>query len=659
MKRFFCFTVRLAGSVRKSVNNVLASRRLALESLEDRLALSATPIPCASPPTDNEAILCCTAQLDTDYMEAIPIAAEVLAAPPQRCCADGGAQTNENVDACNAILADWSEDEDFFIEEAPGLSAAVDSETTFGYGETDEFLACAALEEDDVEVPDDALGDGCGSGCGDGCGSGCGDGCGGDGCDAGCGNAVLSLALGAPGNMVAGCFDGTATNPELELVVIQGPYGTVTVPASMTGSNESGYGFAITISNPGTYWNKSVGSSNDTFVWRKPNNVTNAAATRDFTFNYIVYHDANNNGSYDDGETIAASESAYLHIAYAEILIKVAGEGEFVPLTAANSNVIVGQKIEARIGMDSRLSISNNPTLDGSQAWSFMSTLGGESRVKNYTPTAQSCTVEYLGESDYSSETIAFYEVEKQNMLIMCNVPLVWTPNGSNDQRSAMVHCFANINVVAPEANIFCNYLVPRSEIRPNSNGDPTIMSPGFLYGSNLRAAELTPGNYATGEVNYLITLQDNSSKRKNGIWEERDIAYINALDLRFPYGIIRELEDGGIELTQESKNLGSTPDYVDTFDQPSEGLGYKYANGYDAVQVDVNYTISLIYKPSGTDCIWVPLSRMYLRWRARAVDNQRNNNWSLEASSVTERICETVVPLQTWSINIEPNLHW
>ena len=73
MKRLLTFTVRLAGSVRKSVNNVLASRRLALEAREKRLALSATTVPFASPPTDSETTLCCTAQLDTDYMETIPI----------------------------------------------------------------------------------------------------------------------------------------------------------------------------------------------------------------------------------------------------------------------------------------------------------------------------------------------------------------------------------------------------------------------------------------------------------------------------------------------------------------------------------------------------------------------------------------------------------
>ena len=228
MKRLLTFTALLACSVRKSVNNVLASRRLVLEAREKRLALSATPIHCASPPTDNETLFCRAAQLDTDYMETIPIAAEALAAPLRRCSA-GSAQTNENVDACNAVLADWSEDEDFFIEEAPELSAAVDPETTFGYDATDEFLACAALEEDDGEVPDDALGDGCGSGCGDGYGSGCGDGYGGDGCDAGCGNAVLSLALGAPGNMIAGCFDGTATTqcwnlPLFKILTVLLPY---------------------------------------------------------------------------------------------------------------------------------------------------------------------------------------------------------------------------------------------------------------------------------------------------------------------------------------------------------------------------------------------------------------------------------------------------
>lgn len=647
MKRLLTFTALLACSVRKSVNNVLASRRLVLEAREKRLALSATPIPCASPPTDNETLFCRAAQLDTDCMETIPIAAEALAAPLRRCSA-GSAQTNENVGACNAVLADWSEDEDFFIEEAPELSAAVDSETTFGYGATDEFLACAALEEDDGEVPDDALGDGCGSGCGDGCGSGCGDSCGGDGCDAGCGNAVLSLALGAPGNMIAGCFDGTATNPVLELVVIQDPYGTVTVPASMTGSNESGYNFAITISNPGTYWNKSVGSSADTFVWTKPNNVTNAAATRDFTFNYIVYHDANNNGSYDDGETIAASESACLHIAYVEIEVSIAGE-PFVPLTPDNNKAIVGQKIQARVAMDSRLSIPSNEQ----RTWSLNSNLGQLPRIKSYTTNEQFGVVDYLVNDDYHQEVIKFYEVKAQSTTIMCNVPLQWTPTGSIQPSTTTYSATTSIEIIAPSISVDA-YISAPSPIGPDENNVTRLYGPGILILPSVGAVLRDGINNDAGEINFVQTVQDLSYKRRlDGYISNRAGLNQPHLDRFFPY--YKQENVNYLDLSEWYP--GTTSIHLAMNDRPSYDLSYEYENNYWYLNVDLRFMASTIYKPTGADSIWIPLQQVQWSWRCEATYDVLAG-WI--QSNVSYPLSYVLSPsLQEWNDNIRYYTNW
>ena len=634
MKRLLTFTARLAEPIRKSVNNVLASRRLAFEAREKRLALSATPVPFASPPTDSETILCCTAQLDADYMEAIPIAAEVLAAPPQRYGADGGAQTNENVDACNAVLADWKEDEDFLIEEEPGLSAAVDSETTFGYGEPDDFLACAALEEDDGEVPDDALGDGCGSEC-----------------DNGCSNAVGTIHLGGSGNFIEACYDGSAPTSTLELVVLQDELGMVSIPAWMTGTNEFGYNFAITISNPGSYWNKSIGSSNDTFVWTKPNNVSNESARRDFTVNYIVYHDSNNNGVYDENESIAASESAYLHIAYAEAQVKIAGEGDFEPLTSSNNKAIVGQKIEARIALDPRLSIPTN----GQRSWSFSTTLSHTSRIKDYLTNGNYGYVEELEETDYSLETIKFYEIEAQTTTIMCQVPVQWPQSGEATLRTSSIYCTTDVVVVAPSASISAEFVADVDVL--NNTSPKLLVGPTITINASVSSVEQFENVPDTGQVNFLQTLQDNSEKKNESteLGERKAIYGEDVLDTHFPLGtpsISGTNQPPLWRLTSQGKDIS-------TLDQPREDLTIKENNGYYQVHVNLAFTKTVIYKPNGVDSIWIPLSKIYWSWEAYATYSQTTSEWSIISSDKSITYGGYLISLQKWYDNVANYMNW
>ena len=97
---------------------------------------------------------------------------------------------------------------------------------------------------------------------------------------------------------------------------------------------------------------------------------------------------------------------------------------------------------------------------------------------------------------------------------------------------------------------------------------------------------------------------------------------------------------------------------YCTTIDKPNENLTYKHVHGYDEVFFDLIFTTSLIYKPNGVDNIWVPLKRIYWFNRARVVDNNSSDYWTIiSCSNNIEQ--DNIMPLQKWSDNVKYYLNW
>jgi len=223
--------------------------------------------------------------------------------------------------------------DDTLNDETTSTSENAESQRIYGPMTYEEYLATLPLDLHDPNGGGGMILMSCGC---------CDPGCGGGGSGCGCLYSGWDIYLGnglagAP-DVVYACKNGSHSASDTWITIQNNCDNTASIPAHANVNMACYYNSGIKVDDPGkeyfainTLTGGGTGYQNGTFTWKKPDNVTNAQARRDFTFTYFVYYDANHDGKLDPNEEASIQTLGTLkaHIAYAGIEIEFAGEGGF------------------------------------------------------------------------------------------------------------------------------------------------------------------------------------------------------------------------------------------------------------------------------------------------------------------------------------------
>ena len=270
------------------------------------------------------------------------------------------------------------------------------------------------------------------------------------------------------------------------------------------------------------------------------------------------------------------SETIIRKITIIEVDIKKDGS----VITDTTTDVIVGQAIdlEGEVKPSGLTLVSKQWTIPGV-------------RVKDWSASSSSATLTSIQASDLQQSSIKYYWVDGGNGRV---VKYVVTGYGRTCE------CKASLNVKRPTSTM----TISTGTVAVDSAwgtlelhyGSPT--TPGISFSRTITV----PSGFS-GSTQW-VQLTDPLRRRKlnDGTWQRWAGA---GLDTNYPY------------------NTGAS-----TNDSPGTPLTSSYLNK----TVSDSFEMYLMFKPSGTDTIWVPLKRTDWSWSGAA--SRSGSNWSLDSSS-------------------------
>ncbi len=422
----------------------------------------------------------------------------------------------------------------------------------------------------------------------------------------------------------------------------------------------------VTISGAGAeYWTcVYVGASEYDWLYRIPDDVANKDAPRDFTFT------ATRGG---------VSLSIPVHVAYAEVVVQFAGEGDFVERTAvggqtAQNTVVVGQKVHAIVETSDKITVD-----PGSIEWSQP---GGGNVVHDYiTDETEGRIVDLWDKYGYSegfecyfNEDLEFYYTSNTaSKLGGLNATFSVTDvNGRAYGRSA----YASYYVDAPTAvltarkdgtthvtSYFLNDYILSFDTKKPDTGPPYIgpqTTGGMIFNATITAPELN----GDGKVAFLQTVNAYRETIEPGsvpdILSSHD-DYV--LDTHFPYNPAPNLlqnewtiSSGETICPQDDK-----PSPIQTEDSPRQPM----ISTVSEISVNDRFVMYLIYRPNGNNengmkgSIWVPLREISWNWTATAEwkpdpDDNNVEKWMIDDTSGCDPNDRPVLSLPVWMENVE-----
>lgn len=265
------------------------------------------------------------------------------------------------------------------------------------------------------------------------------------------------------------------------------------------------------------------------------------------------------------------------------------------------NNIIVGKKISL-VGDFQPESIIE----------SFSWTIPGK-KIKDYSATTTSAQITQLTDNDSKQKSISYY----------------WIDGGENYE----VKFHINTGIKNLSAKTTYHVKIPTTRLAV-TNGNVAISSVfGHLemhYG-NYNAPGISFSRTATipagfsGDFQYWQRVDSTTRRRQknDGSWMKLEAT--NALDTHLPYAATATADDSpGVPLS------GS----------------YKKATASDS------FTMWLMFKPTGSDSIWVPLRSVSWGWSGTAVKND-SGEWSLENQNTYTGNCIVTTNHPTWNSNI------
>jgi hypothetical protein len=449
--------------------------------------------------------------------------------------------------------------------------------------------------------------------------------------------------------------DGGVTVISDTAYVFQTSNGIANVRANIEGGLVEGSGdvWSIEILDPGTYWSSTFVSSNEmghsdymdgaNFTWSKPVGLANSDSTidRDFTFRFTV-------GNLD-------TVDLNVHIAWAEVEVQFAGEGGFkhtssTDTQSAGNTVVVGQKVEATLDYDPTVTLL-------SETWSAPT---GGNFVKNYVTTTNTGTVTNHTSSDYTANTFDFYYTNKtgtsSTVRKISNASVFADPNGKSHGINRDASYYLETPTVVNYTSEWASWPSAPNElptgIRPSQTGNSEILMlgglvngtsrPGITWTANVTAPPIIGGGQIA--FNQLINgtflryVEGNTSPSGKNSYTNGNYM----LDDEFPY-----------------VNPVSVLNTLTSNDSPGVPLVRTSSSPYNKYTASFSFQTYLIYKPTGTNTIWVTLSVISWGWNATAVYqyNTQSGQWKWEASGNTTGGSSTPTTiLPTWSGNIIEN---
>jgi len=252
-------------------------------------------------------------------------------------------------------------------------------------------------------------------------------------------------------------------------------------------------------------------------------------------------------------------------------------------------------------------------------------------------------------DSDFKVDTFTFYNPYGGSSGIGCAFTVSWT-NASGQTSTKNISQGASINFVKPTVDEFISrFLIdevqseePAIGIRNDKDGDPVlqfgevehvlssgqkVLLPGIMW-----QATVTPTPYAGGEIAFVQlvnTVRELTFAVDTSVQSTHGQYY---LDNQFPYC---------------SGPVGS-----ELIGKDSPGVGLKDKKTGASVmsaQVEDHFKTYLMYKPSGSDSIWVSLSMLTWFWKATA-DKQPDGTWEVGTPpdsifDATPRVDTSVLP--------------
>ena len=357
-------------------------------------------------------------------------------------------------------------------------------------------------------------------------------------------------------------------------------------------------------------------------------------------------------------------------ITYAEISIQFAGMGEFEYKTSqggqtSDNTVVVGQKVHAIVEYDPILTVT-------SYAWSVPTDV----YVKHYITDDTQGTIVNHKSADYLASEFAFYYYTALTPLrdgsVYCDVGVSYVLNGQT--KTADLYCGASYFIETPTGvtltatqtgTELMKPLLPPNTFAYGENQMRMLDSTSKSQGMTFQASITAPTINGTGEVNFVQTLIEQTERSGTGVTpQEMSSDKAHVLDRNFPYGSLKFNKPsvaGGWDIhtwpisAGDTLNSTSSNNPLKTTDSPGRGLVFQPGNGnqYNTYKVDNTFTMYLMYKPNGTDSIWVPLQQLTWTWKATANWNSSTAEWVISNPNASTCGLSTIVTvLPTWSMN-------
>lgn len=278
---------------------------------------------------------------------------------------------------------------------------------------------------------------------------------------------------------------------------------------------------------------------------------------------------------YTNGETAAIQVRP-------QIIIKQDGQ----VITNSTRDVIVGQQINLTAEVRSGRTATTNPQ------WAVLG-----NRIANYTASSDAGTVTPL--EGLTDTALSFYWVDEGD-----NRQVTYSVTARNRSYSGR----ATFNVKRPTVDV------------TTSTGTVTVRTLSFseriyelTYGTpgiRFTRTNLTIPSGFTGDTVWVQLVNASRVRRRSD--GTNDVSEGTGLDSRFPYS-------------------SSDPNAIETADSP----GLRLTLEYDYATVNDSFQTWLMFKPSGTNSIYVPLRRVNWSW-AGAAERPGTLNWTLVPGSAS-----------------------
>lgn len=309
-----------------------------------------------------------------------------------------------------------------------------------------------------------------------------------------------------------------------------------------------------------------------------------APGTTDIYMRYTAISDRDNNSP-----SCTATYSEFVsHVTINIIRLTILKGSQNV--TNGSMDVIVGQKIGLEVRPDPAAYNFSNIQ------WTVPGT-----KVANYNPTTSSAVPTDL--TVLNQATINYYWVDGGNnrqVSVSANIGgKTYTASTTfNVKRPIVQNIDATTGTIAADSN----FNKPGTHLH---FGNPNTTS-GIVFSATVQKPSGFTGDLAWVQVAHPVLRRYKENLFGN--WEKLDET---GLDTDFPYA---------------GPYSGNT---VSTSDSP----GGELTSGYQRVEIADRYSMWLIFKPSGTDSIWVPLSRVDWGWNGVAI--RSGAFWALDSASI------------------------